>query len=90
MAADHPGAGVGSRAPLSRPPLRATGSSTSNSLSMIEGCCLRDLFDQPRALQNAVGGLIANDTLAGVARKLADGTFRRIMLTGMGGSLHAW
>jgi len=56
---------------------------------MIEGPYLRDLLDQPRALQSAIGGLVPNPTLADVARKLADGTFRRIVLTGMGSSLHA-
>jgi len=50
---------------------------------------LRDLLDQPQALQGAVSGLVENTALADVARKLADGTFRRILLTGMGSSLHA-
>jgi len=55
----------------------------------IEGPYLRDLLDQPRALRSAVDGLVENASSADVARKLADGTFRRIVLTGMGSSLHA-
>ena len=56
---------------------------------VIEGPYLRDLLDQPVALQRAVDGLAQNNSITEVARELAAGKFRRVVLTGMGSSLHA-
>jgi glutamine---fructose-6-phosphate transaminase (isomerizing) len=56
---------------------------------IIEGPYLRDILDQPAALRNAVDGVAESPLLAAVARKLSAGKFRRVLLTGMGTSLHA-
>lgn len=60
-----------------------------NGFPIIEGPYLKDLLDQPQALRRAVGGLSDPSALAEVARKLAAGAFRRVVLTGMGSSRHA-
>jgi glucosamine--fructose-6-phosphate aminotransferase (isomerizing) len=55
-------------------------------LEVIEGPYLRDILDQPRALVETQRGLDASPALEDVARSLAGGRFRRVVLTGMGSS----
>jgi len=56
---------------------------------VIEGEYLRDLLEQPVALQHTLMGLTVSAPLDHLARRLAEGEFRRIVLTGMGSSFHA-
>jgi len=56
---------------------------------VIEGGYLRDILVQPQALRDTLAGLEVGPALAGAARRLASGGFRRIVLTGMGGSYWA-
>lgn len=62
---------------------------TPANFPIIEGPYLKDILDQPQALKHALDGLGENASLAEVARHLAAGTLRRVVLTGMGSSLHA-
>jgi glucosamine--fructose-6-phosphate aminotransferase (isomerizing) len=55
--------------------------------SVIEGDYLRDILDQPRALQDTLAALKDDKTLRGVASRLRD--FKAVVLTGMGSSFHA-
>jgi glutamine---fructose-6-phosphate transaminase (isomerizing) len=50
---------------------------------------LRDLLDQPLALQNTLAGLQDTSNLLPLAQRLASGEFQRVLLTGMGSSYHA-
>ena len=56
---------------------------------VIEGQYLRDLLDEPRALQDTFDGLETSEELSKVAARLNRGKFQRIVLTGMGSSFHA-
>jgi glucosamine--fructose-6-phosphate aminotransferase (isomerizing) len=55
----------------------------------IEGAYLRDLLDQPQALQNTFQNLEDSKELSSLAERLHRGEFQRIVLTGMGSSFHA-
>lgn len=55
--------------------------------SVIEGQYLRDILDQPRALQDTFAALEAGAALRGIASRLQD--FKTVVLTGMGSSFHA-
>ncbi len=57
--------------------------------SAIEGPYLRDIRDQPRALEDTLVGLKNQKTLRTIAAKLHRGGFRTLVLTGMGSSFHA-
>jgi glucosamine--fructose-6-phosphate aminotransferase (isomerizing) len=57
--------------------------------SVIEGAYLRDILDQPRALENTLASLEISPALQSIAAKLRDGGFRNVVLTGMGSSFHA-
>lgn len=59
------------------------------SARIIEGAYLGDILDQPRALRSAAAGFKPAPGLDGIARRLAGGGFRRVVLTGMGSSLYA-
>ena len=59
-----------------------------SSFSLLEGEYLRDLFEQPEALRKTLDGLYESAPLADLM-KLRERSFRRIVLTGMGSSLHA-
>jgi glutamine---fructose-6-phosphate transaminase (isomerizing) len=61
----------------------------STELSTIEGAYLRDILDQPQALQETLSSLESSKPLASIAAKLLQGSFRVIVLTGMGSSFHA-
>lgn len=55
--------------------------------SVIEGQYLRDILDQPRALQETLAALEDGAALSGIASRLRD--FKAVVLTGMGSSFHA-
>jgi glucosamine--fructose-6-phosphate aminotransferase (isomerizing) len=57
--------------------------------SVVEGAYLLDILDQPRALEDTLAGLEVSNTLHGLARRLQEGKFRTVVLTGMGSSFHA-
>ena len=57
-------------------------------LSVIEGEYLRDLLEQPTALENTLAALPDSEGLQEMARRLKAGEFHRIILTGMGSSFH--
>jgi glucosamine--fructose-6-phosphate aminotransferase (isomerizing) len=57
--------------------------------SVVQGAYFRDLLDQPAAIERTLNGLRATPELHAIAASLATGGFRRILLTAMGGSLHA-
>ncbi len=58
-------------------------------LNLIEGAYLTDLLAQPQALQQTVDGLEQSATLQKFAQALSRGDYKRVVLTGMGSSLHA-
>ena len=60
-----------------------------DDLSMIEGEYLRDILDQPHALENTLAGLDSSKSLERLVNRVRDGRFHRIVLTGMGSSFHA-
>jgi len=60
-----------------------------SDLSVIEGAYLRDILDQPRALEDTLAGLEVTEPLQRLAGRLQEGKFRTIVLTGMGSSFHA-
>lgn len=57
--------------------------------SAIEGAYLRDILDQPRALEDTLTGLNNPKALERIAARLHRGGFRAVVLTGMGSSFHA-
>jgi glutamine---fructose-6-phosphate transaminase (isomerizing) len=58
-------------------------------LSVIEGEYLRDILDQPRALESTLAGLEQSKKLNDLAARLRRGKFKTVVLTGMGSSFHA-
>ena len=58
-------------------------------LAVIEGEYLRDILNQPEAMQNTVAALEASKPLLDLATRLNKGKFQRVVLTGMGSSFHA-
>lgn len=58
-------------------------------LRVIEGEYLQDLLDQPRALENTFRSLDTPPASLELVRRLNQGKFQRIVLTGMGSSFHA-
>jgi glucosamine--fructose-6-phosphate aminotransferase (isomerizing) len=61
----------------------------ASDLSVIEGEYLRDILDQPRALDSTFNKLETSKELLQLATRLRKGTFKSIVLTGMGSSFHA-
>lgn len=61
----------------------------SGDFSIIEGEYLRDILDQPRALDSTFRKLEASKELRQLASRLQKGSFKSIVLTGMGSSFHA-
>jgi fructoselysine-6-P-deglycase FrlB-like protein len=57
--------------------------------SVIEGAYLRDILDQPRALDETLAGLEVSKALDQLATRLQQGKFKTVVLTGMGSSFHA-
>ena len=58
-------------------------------LHVIEGGYLRDILNQPEALQRTFEALEEPTALQGLSKKLNQGKFQQIVLTGMGSSFHA-
>ena len=58
-------------------------------LSVLEGAYLRDILDQPRALEDTLAALKTNDSLRRIATQLQQGKLKTVILTGMGASHHA-
>jgi len=58
-------------------------------LKVIEGEYLRDLLEQPRALEQTLHALERSKELLELAQRLNRGKFQRLVLTGMGSSFHA-
>ena len=61
----------------------------SGDFSVIEGEYLRDILDQPRALDSTFSMIGASKELRQLAGRLQKGNFKSIVLTGMGSSFHA-
>lgn len=59
------------------------------NFSVIEGAYLRDILDQPRALEETLAGLRVSQALDQLAVRLQEGKFKTVVLTGMGSSFHA-
>ena len=57
-------------------------------LRVIEGPYLRDILDQPRALEETHSKLQSSPALEAIERHLVEGWYRRVVLTGMGSSYH--
>lgn len=57
--------------------------------SHIDGEYLRDLLNQPQALEDTLQGLDESRELKDLAKRLNKGKFQKIVLTGMGSSFHA-
>ncbi len=57
--------------------------------SVIEGAYLRDILDQPQALEHTLAALELSPALQLIAGKLRSSDFRTVVLTGMGSSFHA-
>jgi len=57
-------------------------------MRIVEGPYLRDILDQPRTLRETHGRLTASPALEEIAGRLGGGGFRRVVLSGMGSSLH--
>jgi glucosamine--fructose-6-phosphate aminotransferase (isomerizing) len=55
---------------------------------VVEGPYLGDILDQPRALAETHRRLEVSPALERIARRLAGGGYRRVVLTGMGSSYH--
>ena len=60
-----------------------------SDFSVIEGAYLRDILDQPQALDQTLAGLEVSKTLHQLAVQLQKGKFNTVVLTGMGSSFHA-
>ncbi|MGC2451015.1 MAG: SIS domain-containing protein [Candidatus Sulfotelmatobacter sp.] len=60
-----------------------------SDFSVIEGAYLRDILDQPRALEETLAGLEVSETLRRLAGRLQAGKVKTVVLTGMGSSFHA-
>lgn len=56
---------------------------------IVEGPYLRDILDQPQALRDTLNGLSALAELERGIRRMREIPHRRVVLTGMGSSLHA-
>jgi glucosamine--fructose-6-phosphate aminotransferase (isomerizing) len=57
--------------------------------NIIENDYVRDILDQPRALEATLRGLSVPDGLPLILRRLERGELRRVVLTGMGSSFYA-
>jgi glucosamine--fructose-6-phosphate aminotransferase (isomerizing) len=59
------------------------------SMSLITSRYLKDILDQPLALEETIGVLTELALVRQVARRIETGALRQIILTGMGSSCHA-
>jgi len=60
-----------------------------SDLSVTEGAYLRDILDQPRALDETLASLEISKPLHQLVARLQAGKFKAVVLTGMGSSFHA-
>jgi len=60
-----------------------------SDLSIAEGAYLRDILDQPRALDETLASLEVSKTLRQLVARFQSGKFKTVVLTGMGSSFHA-
>jgi glucosamine--fructose-6-phosphate aminotransferase (isomerizing) len=60
----------------------------SHGFRIVEGPYLRDILDQPRALEATHRRLQSSPKLDAIAHRLADGGYQRVVLSGMGSSHH--
>jgi glucosamine--fructose-6-phosphate aminotransferase (isomerizing) len=60
----------------------------SAPLQIVEGPYLGDILDQPHALEETLRLLSSSPALEETARRLTDGRYERVVLTGMGSSFH--
>src|SRR5260370_40472440 len=60
-----------------------------SDLSFVEGEYLRDILNQPQALEDTLEELESSKALLNLAKRLNGGSFHRIVLTGMGSSFYA-
>src|SRR5208337_1293308 len=63
--------------------------SGNSKYNIIENDYVRDILDQPRALEATLERLTVPNSLPQVLRRLEGGELRRIVLTGMGSSFYA-
>ena len=59
-----------------------------SDIRIVPGNYWRDILHQPEALADTLTALEESRTLTGLARRLNTGSFRRVVLTGMGSSYH--
>ena len=62
---------------------------TNKNYTIIENDYVRDILDQPRALEATLRGLSVPTGLPPILRRLEKGELRRVVLTGMGSSFYA-
>ena len=60
-----------------------------SDLSFIEGEYLRDVINQPQALEDTLEKLESSKALLNLVKRLHAGSFHRVVLTGMGSSFYA-
>jgi len=60
----------------------------TENLPFIEGAYLQDVLDQPRAIRDTASALASAHEVNQFAKGLRPGSYQKIVLTGMGGSLH--
>jgi glutamine---fructose-6-phosphate transaminase (isomerizing) len=68
---------------------RKKGPTVLEDLAMLEGEYLRDILDQPQALEKTLEALEPTKSLLHLSGRLNKGKFQRVVLTGMGSSFHA-
>lgn len=62
----------------------------TNVCSVIEGGYIRDILEQPAALQRTVDAFRPDPELLSIGTRMREGGFRHVVLTGMGSSYHAF
>ena len=61
----------------------------THKYNIIENDYVRDILDQPRALEATLAGLTVPGSLPEILRRIEAGELRRVVLTGMGSSFYA-
>lgn len=70
-------------------PLAFLEKTVPSEFSAIKGDYLREILDQPQALERTLTGLEESNRLAQLKEGLEKGQFKNVILTGMGASFHA-
>ena len=63
--------------------------STNTKYTIIENDYVRDILDQPRAMEATLRSLTVPNGIPQILRRLEQGEIQRVVLTGMGSSFHA-